>query len=52
MIVKVLLPLPFDEPFDYKTDLDLSLGQIVKVPFGKETIVYIGYLSKGKIVIS
>lgn len=39
MIVKVLLPLPFDEPFDYKTDLDLSLGQIVKVPFGKETIV-------------
>ena len=35
-IVGVLLPLPFNEPFDYQTDEDLPLGQIVEVPFGKE----------------
>lgn len=35
-IVGVLLPLPFDKPFDYQTDADLALGQLVEVPFGKE----------------
>ena len=37
MIVGVLLPLPFSEPFDYKIDGDFELGEIVRVPFGKET---------------
>ena len=34
MIVGVLLPLPFNNVFDYKTDENLQLGQIVQVPFG------------------
>lgn len=33
--VAVLLSLPFDEPFDYKVDREVSIGQIVEVPFGK-----------------
>jgi len=37
LIVGVLLPLPFSEPFDYKIDGDFELGEIVRVPFGKET---------------
>ncbi len=32
----VLLPLPFDDVFDYKSDEDLAIGQIVMVPFGRE----------------
>ena len=39
MIVGVLLPKPFNEPFDYKTDENVGLGDIVKVPFGKELLV-------------
>ncbi len=39
MIVGVLLPKPFNEPFDYKTDENVGLGDIVKVPFGKEFLV-------------
>lgn len=35
-IVGVLLPLPFNEPFDYKTEEPLALGTIVRVPWGKE----------------
>jgi len=35
-IVGVLLPLPFNEPFDYQTDEPLPLGTIVRVPWGKE----------------
>lgn len=35
-VVGVLLPLPFDKPFDYQTEEALLLGQIVEVPFGKE----------------
>ncbi len=34
MIVGVLLPLPFNSVFDYKTEEELQLGQIVQVPFG------------------
>ncbi|MBR6355744.1 MAG: primosomal protein N', partial [Alphaproteobacteria bacterium] len=34
--VGVLLPLPFDKPFDYTADFDVQVGQIVEVPFGKE----------------
>jgi len=37
LIVGVLLPLPFNEPFDYKIDGDPVLGEIVRVPFGRET---------------
>ena len=36
MIVKVLLPLPFNEPFDYQTAEPVVRGAIVKVPFGRE----------------
>jgi len=36
LIIGVLLPLPFNEPFDYKVDGDVALGDIVRVPFGKE----------------
>lgn len=35
----VLLPLPFDDVFDYVSDKDLSLGEIVIVPFGREELV-------------
>ena len=38
-IVGVLLPLPFNEPFDYKADDTVLLGSLVKVSFGKETLV-------------
>lgn len=38
MFVKVLLPLPFNEPFDYQTAYDVVVGQIVKVPFGKDVL--------------
>ena len=34
--VGVLLTLPFNQLFDYQTDENLALGQIVEVPFGKE----------------
>lgn len=33
-IFGVLLPLPFDEPFDYLSEDDIELGKIVEVPFG------------------
>lgn len=35
-IVGVMLPLPFNEPFDYKTDEPLPVGTIVRVPWGRE----------------
>ncbi|MCQ2734683.1 MAG: primosomal protein N' [Alphaproteobacteria bacterium] len=35
-IVGVLLTLPFNTPFDYKTDRNVQIGQIVEVPFGKD----------------
>lgn len=34
----VLLPLPFDDVFDYMSDDDLTIGQIVIVPFGREKL--------------
>ncbi len=39
----VLLPLPFNDVFDYKSEKDLSLGQIVRVPFLKNTQVGVVY---------
>ena len=35
-IVGVMLPLPFNEPFDYQTTEKVELGSIVRVPWGKE----------------
>ena len=35
-IIGVLLPLPFNEPFDYKIEGAVELGAIVRVPFGRE----------------
>lgn len=35
-IIGVMLPLPFNEPFDYKVDGDVALGSIVRVPWGRE----------------
>ncbi len=34
-----MLPLPFDRPFDYEADDDVTIGEIVRVPFGRETQV-------------
>ena len=39
MIVGVLLPLPFNEPFDYSCNEELPLGTMVRVPWGKTEIV-------------
>lgn len=40
-IYGVLLPLPFNDVFDYQTDdnITLALGQLVVVPFGREEMV-------------
>jgi len=35
-IIGVMLPLPFNEPFDYKAEEELPLGTIVRVPWGRE----------------
>lgn len=35
-IISVMLPLPFNEPFDYKSDEPVHVGSIVRVPWGKE----------------
>lgn len=45
-IVGVLLPLPFDAPFDYYSDVALSVGQLVEVPFGKDKQIGIVYSIK------
>ena len=39
MIAKVLLTLPFNEPFDYKIDGNVKCGSLVRVPFGREIAV-------------
>jgi len=38
-IYGVLLPLPFDDVFDYSCDETLCIGQAVAVPFGREELV-------------
>lgn len=38
-IIGVLLPLPFNDVFDYKTEEEIPLGSFVRVPFGREKIV-------------
>ncbi len=39
MIVGVLLPLPFNEPFDYQIDGEAVPGELVRVSFGREVLV-------------
>lgn len=39
MIVGVLLPLPFNDVFDYQAEDDTALGAIVRVPFGREVVI-------------
>lgn len=39
MIIGVLLPLPFNEPFDYQSQEEIALGSMVRVPWGKEELV-------------
>ena len=35
-IVSVMLPLPFNDPFDYQADETIPVGTIVRIPWGKE----------------
>lgn len=39
MFAKVLLTLPFNEPFDYKIEGNVECGALVRVPFGREVLV-------------
>ncbi|MCD6423000.1 MAG: hypothetical protein J7L42_02625 [Elusimicrobia bacterium] len=39
MIIRVALPLPIWDFFDYESDFDVRLGERVLVPFGKRKIV-------------
>lgn len=38
-IYGILLPLPFDDVFDYSSEENLSIGQMVVVNFGREELV-------------
>ncbi len=38
-VVGVMLPLPFNEPFDYQSEQELGLGDLVRVSFGREVLV-------------
>ena len=42
--VGILLPLPFNDVFDYKVEDNVSIGDLVRVPFGREE--YIGAVWK------
>ncbi len=35
-IIGVMLPLPFNEAFDYKAETELPLGTLVRIPWGRE----------------
>ncbi len=37
-MIKVLLPKPFLEPFDYKAAIKVCVGDYVLVPFGRQTL--------------
>ena len=43
MLVGILLPLPFNQPFTYKTDEQLKFGQLVEVPFGRDKQIGVVY---------
>lgn len=47
MIIGVLLPLPFDEPFDYRCDEELQVGTFVRVPWGKTETVGVVWRLEG-----
>ena len=38
MKYSVLLPNIFDHPFTYESEMDLKVGNYVKVPFGKSNM--------------
>lgn len=39
MIVNVIVPLALNDPFSYESDIELSIGDIVYVPFGNKTFI-------------
>ena len=47
-VVGVMLPLPFDKPFDYTVDFEVQKGQIVEVPFGKEKQIGVVWSLQGE----
>ncbi len=47
LIYGILLPLPFNDVFDYHSDTELSIGQLVIVPFGRKELVGVIW-KKGK----
>ena len=50
MIIGVLLPLPFNEPFDYQSEEELPLGTIVRVPWdAKSRSAWFGKSAKVRI---
>lgn len=46
-VVGILLPLPFDKPFDYLADDDIKVGQLVEVPFGSGKQIGMVYQLEG-----
>lgn len=42
-LYKILLPLSFDDPFDYFSEEELEIGQFVKVPFRSGTKIGLVY---------
>ena len=47
-VVGVMLPLPFDKPFDYTVDFEVQTGQIVEGPFGKEKQIGVVWSLQGE----
>lgn len=43
MLVGILLPLPFNQPFTYKSAEALQIGQLVEVPFGRDKQIGVVY---------
>lgn len=43
MLVGILLPLPFNQPFTYKSAEPLQIGQLVEVPFGRDKQIGVVY---------
>ena len=43
MLGGILLPLPFNQPFTYKSAESLQIGQLVEVPFGRDKQIGVIY---------
>lgn len=43
MLIGVLLPLPFNQPFTYRTAEKVERGQLVEVPFGRDKQIGVVY---------